>query len=44
MPSAVYASTAPEATIADSTIPKGDLKGQQANVLKLEQIARDFRT
>ncbi|GAA5948945.1 hypothetical protein JCM3765_003962 [Sporobolomyces pararoseus] len=44
MPSAVYASTAPEATIADSTIPKGDLKGQQANVLKLEQISRDFRT
>lgn len=44
MPAAVYASTAPEATIADSTIPKGDLKSQQANVLKLEQISRDFRT
>jgi len=43
MPHQVYASTAPEATIKDSTM-HGDLKGQQANVLKLEQISRDFRT
>ncbi|GAA5893487.1 hypothetical protein JCM5296_007470 [Sporobolomyces johnsonii] len=40
----VTASTAPEATLPDATMTNGDLKGQQANRLKLEQISRDFRT
>ncbi|CEQ41260.1 SPOSA6832_02938, partial [Sporobolomyces salmonicolor] len=40
----VTASTAPEATIPDATMTSGDLKGQQANILKLQQISRDFRT